>query len=297
MQRRISLLLTLISLLLALQINAQQGSSLHELKNAPVKTFFSNGVDQRAGTMANRIGKAIGFNQQLTGFKPEVTLLVLNEADWKLYARNVVYGMPHYRGADSLVLAADDNPFWKSFLPPLNQLPEQLSKKIQEVYRLEDGTVSMRPFFDLLAIHELGHAFQSQAKLKTQRFWMGELFCNIFLHTYIAENEPGQLPALTLFPQMVTGAGSKGYTYTHLNDVEEHYDEIAMNHPKNYGWFQCRWHSAAATIYDAGGKEMYIRLWKALKDQKEKLPDEQLGAFLETKVDRSVADVMRNWDR
>lgn len=297
MQRRIFILLTLSSLFLISPNKAQQGSGLQELQNVPVKTFCSSGHALRANTMASRIGKAIGFNRELTGFKPDVTLLVLNEADWKLYARNVVYGMPHYRGADSLLVAAEDNAFWKSFLPPLSQLPEQLGKKIQEVYRLEDGTISMRPFFDLLAIHELGHAFQSQAKLKAQRFWMGELFCNIFLHTYIAENEPGQLPALTLFPQMVTGAGSKGYAYTRLNDVEEHYDEIAMNHPKNYGWFQCRWHSAAATVYDAGGKELFKRLWNALKDQKEKLPDEQLAEFLEMKVHRSVADMMRNWDR
>lgn len=296
MQR--NLFLSFITLAFLVQTNAQPGNGLYELKDVPVKTFCSNGGhEQRARDVANRIGKAINYNQQLTGFKPEVTLLVLNPADWKLFARNAVYGMPHYRGADSLVVAAEDNPFWKSFLPSLNQLPEQLSKKIQEVYRLEDGTISMRPFFDLLAIHELGHAFQAQAKLRSQRFWLGELFCNIFLHTYIAENEPSQLPALTLFPQMVVGSGAKEYAYTHLNDVEEHYDEIAMNHPKNYGWFQCRWHSAAATIYDAGGKELFKRLWTALKEEKEKIPDEKLAEFLETKVDPSVADMMRNWDR
>jgi hypothetical protein len=72
---------------------------------------------------------------------------------------------------------------------------------------------------------------------------------------------------------------------------------MGSKHPKNYGWFQCRWHSAAAGIYDTGGKELFTKLWKALKDQKEKLPDALLVDFLEKKVSRSVADVMRNWDK
>ena len=296
MQRNI--FLSLIASILILQTEAQPGNKLNELKNGPVRTFYSNGGhDQRAKGMAIRIGKAIDYHQKLTGFRPEVTLLVLNTADWKLYAANPVYGMPHYKGIDSLVVAAEDNPFWKSFLPPINQLPEPLGKQVQAVYRVEDGTVSMRPFFDLLAIHELGHAFHFQGGLNTQRLWMGELFCNILLHTYIAENEPDQLPALTLFPKMVVGAGAKEYKYTRLNDVEEHYEEMGSNHPKNYGWFQCRWHSAAASIYDTDGKELFQKLWIALKDQKERLPDEVLVGFLETKVGRSVADVMRNWDK
>jgi len=40
-----------------------------------------------------------------------------------------------------------------------------------------------------------------------QRLWMQELFCNIMLHTYIAENEPQNLPALELFPEMVVSGG------------------------------------------------------------------------------------------
>ena len=46
----------------------------------------------------------------------------------------------------------------------------------------------------------------------------GELFCNILLHTYIAENEPEQLSALTVFPQMVIAGGTDGFVYTSLSD-------------------------------------------------------------------------------
>ena len=69
-----------------------------------------------------------------------------------------------------------------------------------------------------------------------------------------------------------------------------------MQHAKNYGWFQSRWHAAAGDIYDAVGKSVVPKLWTAFKNQQEKLNDEALVNFLEKAVDKSLADVMRNWD-
>jgi hypothetical protein len=75
-------------------------------------------------------------------------------------------------------VAAEDNALWKSFIPPSEQLPPSLAAQIKEVYSKDDA-LTMQPFFDLLALHELGHAFHQQAGLTMQRKWMGELFCNI----------------------------------------------------------------------------------------------------------------------
>ncbi len=125
---------------------------------------------------------------------------------------------------------------------------------------------------------------------------MGELFSNILLHTYIAENEPDQLPALTIFPQMVIAGGKEDYKYTSLNDIEDHYEEVGQKYPKNYGWYQCRWHSSSKNIYDTGGVETFVRLWIALSEQKETLNDEKFTALLSEKVHQSIADVIINWN-
>ena len=130
-----------------------------------------------------------------------------------------------------------------------------------------------------------------------QRKWMGELFCNILLHTYIAEREPALLPALTLFPRIVVGGGTKNYKYTSLPALEENYNEIGQRHPQNYGWYQCRWHVAAANIYDADGKTVFKKLWTILQTEKRNLDDAELAKLLETKVSRSVAEVMLNWEK
>ncbi|HEY6626363.1 MAG TPA: hypothetical protein VIZ21_05365, partial [Ignavibacteriaceae bacterium] len=160
----------------------------------------------------------------------------------------------------------------------------------------ENGGLLMQAFFDLLAIHEIGHAYHHQAGVNVQRMWMGELFCNILLHTYIAENEPEQLPALTVFPQMVIAGVKEEYKFTSLTDVEERYEEIGQKYPKNYSWYQCRWHSAAGDIYDASGVEAFVKFWNAFSDQREKLNDEELAVFLSEKVHQSIADVMLKWD-
>lgn len=276
---------------------AQKYSDLTALDGYKTKVYFSTDNDVRAKIVAERMDRVLKYYDKLIAFEPEVTLLILNPADWPKHTTFPVYGMPHYDDKRNLlIIASENNEFWKSFIPPIEQLPKELADKISSTYVDENGALTMQAFFDLLAIHEIGHAYQYQAGLNVQRKWMGELFCNILLHTYIAENEPEQLPALTVFPKMVIASGTEGYKYTSLKDIEERYEEIGSRHPKNYGWFQSRWHYEAGNIYDAGGIDAFIKLWNAFSEQKEKLNDEELVVLLSEKVHQSVADVMLKWD-
>lgn len=154
----------------------------------------------------------------------------------------------------------------------------------------------MMPFFDLLALHEMGHSYTSQAGLRMHRNWMSELFVNIMLHTFIAEKQNERLPALQTFPNMVIGAGSSDYKYTSLADFEALYPTLGMG-PKNYGWYQCRLHSAAKDVYNSGGKAVLQKLWKAMLKHQEDMTDEELIDMLENEVHPSVAQVFQNWDK
>ena len=223
-----------------------------------------------------------------------MTLLILSKDDWSKHTSFPVYGMPHYNNDQTLIVASSDNEFWKSFIPPLDQVPASLAKEIRSAYGKE-GPVSMQPFFDLLALHELGHAFHIQSGLNMQRKWMGELFCNIFLHTYIAEKEPLLLPVLTTFPTMVVNSGVEGFSYTTLPDLEQHYELIGKSYPRNYGWYQSRWHLAARNIYDAGGQEVLKKLWHGLQEKTMYPDDAGFIKFLHSGVHSSVAVVVENW--
>ncbi len=285
-------LIVLAALLWNTTLQAQY-DKLNSLNGYGLKVYFSKGNEERANQLAKLSHNAMAYTSKMVGFTPSVTLLILSPADWPQYTTFPVYGMPHYPNDETLVVAAENNDFWKSFIPPLEVLPPSMAQQIKTVYS-KDGALTMQPFFDLLALHELGHAYHKQASLNVQRKWMGELFCNIFLHTYIAENEPERLPELTVFPNMVVASGTNGYSFTSLDQFENNYNEIGTKHPKNYGWYQSRLHAAAREIYDKGGKPVFQKLWIALAS-KEKKDDNELVEQFKKNVHPAVADVMLRW--
>lgn len=282
---------------LIFNLYAQDYEGLIPLEKHETQTYYSSGAQVQAEEMALRCNNVRNFYKELFHFNPEITLLVLSEKDWSRFTSFPVYGMPHYKDDKTLIVAADDNEFWKSFIPPLENLSPVLRDKIVSVYSDKNHNLTMRSFFDLLAIHELGHAYHMQGGLNMQRRWMGELFSNIFLHTYIAEMEPELLPALTTFPEMVVSSTDPAtLTYTSLTDLEANYEKIAQQFPQNYGWFQCRWHKAAGEIYEEGKTAVMRRLWQMLKAEEKPLNDEMLIKELDEKVHASVADVPLKWD-
>jgi hypothetical protein len=144
--------------------------------------------------------------------------------------------------------------------------------------------------------HRLQRRMVKQAELNMHRNWMGELFVNIMLHTYVAEKQPELLPALETFPNMVLGGGTAEYKFTSLEDFEKLYPTLGMGQ-KNYGWYQSKLHSAAKDIYNAGGKQVMEKLWKALKKHQEEMTDEEFTAMLKNEVHPSVTNVYVNWNK
>lgn len=210
---------------------------LKHLQGYEINLYHSPGAGERAKFIGTRCDRVLEYYKNQIGF--DVTVLVLNPEDWGKHTTFPVYGMPHYKNDKTLIVASQDNDFWKSFIPSLDKLPAELANQIASTYSDKNGNLSIEAFFDLLAVHELGHAYHYQGDLTMQRRWMGELFPNIMLHTYIAENEPEFLPALTVFPKMVLAGGTENLKYTSLIDLENRYEEIGQHYPKNYAWYQC----------------------------------------------------------
>jgi len=274
-------------------------SPFEELKGFTQTYYYSPGHEARAKSIAAFMENAGRYFQQELGFRPQATLYILAPQHWAAVAAmplRDVYGFPHNIDQGRLVIAADDNDFWRSFLPPVDKLPAPLAARVKKAYGKPDGSYSMMSFFDLLALHEMGHCYTAQAGLKMQRHWMGELFVNIMLHTYVAEKQPELLPALETFPDMVVGAGTAEYKFTSLADFERLYATLGMG-AKNYGWYQCKLHSAAKDVYHAGGKQAMIKLWKALKEHQETMTDEDFTNILKNEVHPSIADVYLQWNK
>ena len=300
------LLLTTLVLLLCILSFAQDTAKtitgplpLQELNGFTQTYYYSAGHEGKAKSIAVFMEDAGAFFQKEISFTPKTTLYILAPQHWKDVAAKPlqnVYGFPHNIDSAHLAIAAEDNDFWRSFLPSIDKLPPSLKMQITKAYGKPDGSFSMMPFFDLLALHEMGHSYTSQAGLKMHRNWMSELFVNIMLHTYVAEKKPELLPALEAFPNMVVSGGSGEYLFTSLEDFEKLYATLGMG-PKNYGWYQSKLHMAAKDIYNAGGKGVLSKLWTALKKHKGIMTDEEFANMLKKEVHPSVANVFLTWNK
>jgi hypothetical protein len=277
-------------------LSAQDYSALIPLKGNNISVYTSSGYESRGAEIAAKTDGAYLYFQELLSFQPVVILLVLSKKDWPEYTNFPVYGMPHYDDKKNLVVAAEDNEFWDSFIPPLQGLPADMVGKLQKTYGQPDGSLSMRAFFDLLAIHELGHAFHFQAGLNMQRLWLQEIFVNMLLHNYIADKEPGLLPQLTLFPQMVIGGGTDHLAYTRLEDVHNKYEEIGQKYPTNYGWYQCQWHAGSAAMHDQNGKKLTLAVWQVLQKQETTVEDARLTEMLEKNGCETLVNYILGWN-
>ncbi len=272
---------------------------LPAIKDFSQTYYYSPGLEERAKSIVFFMGQAARYFQQEIGFTPQTKLYILAPQHWKAIAAKPlqdVYGFPHNIDHTRLAIAAEDNDFWRSFLPPVHQLPPTIAAQVKQAYGKADGSYSMMPFFDLLALHEMGHSYTAQAGLKVHRNWMGELFVNIMLHTYVAEKQPALLPALEAFPNMVVAGGAASYKFTSLQDFEKLYATMGMG-PKNYGWYQSKLHAAAKDIYNAGGKKVLKKLWHTLKKHQEEMSDEEFVNMLKKEVHPAVANVYLQWNR
>lgn len=280
-------------------LTISQPNPILELSGYSQTIYYSAGFEERAISIAELMEDADHFFLKEIHFIPKTKLYILAPEHWKEVAVKPlweVYGFPHNIDQERLAIAAQDNDFWRSFLPPLDQLSPAIATQVAEAYGQQDGTYSMMPFFDLLALHEMGHSYTSQAGLRMHRHWMSELFVNIMLHTYVAEKAPARLPALEAFPNMVISEGTSAYTFTSLEDFERLYPTLGMG-AKNYGWYQCRLHAASKDIYLAGGKKVIKKLWNALVKHQEDMTDEAFVAMLKKEVHPSVANVYLAWDQ
>ena len=91
-----------------------------------------------------------------------------------------------------------------------------------------DGGVDLQPFFDLITIHELAHAFETLGDLRLPTSWLSEIFVNLALHAFVAARQPISLPTLETLPRV--GAASRTLAdrmrtegYSTLEELEEHY--------------------------------------------------------------------------
>jgi hypothetical protein len=247
------------------------GSELAALDGYPFEVRYSDGALGRA-TAAADVGAAayVYFSRLFSGVEPDIALIVADESDW---ATRQPYGLAFFTDNDDqirpgvVVMPAGSGGLWSAIVQDLRDASPGGYAKLLATYPDGAGSVDLQPFFDLITIHELCHAFETLGDLRVPTFWLGEIFVNLAMHAFVATEMPTSLPTLEVLPTV--GAGSRrlgdrmrAEGYSTLEELEAHYTggDDPMS-PLNYVWFQYRWMRLAAKVFEADGEDGLVRFW------------------------------------
>jgi hypothetical protein len=242
-------------------------------------TFASDGLERAAATIGGIASDSYEYLAALLDYRPEAQVLVLSEADWATKSEQPLYGLPN-AGDGTLTVAGIEAPFWADLA---GMVADDDRAELDSVYVDGDGQLRFGPFFDLVAVHEVGHLF-SQGVVHFPRLWLSELFANLCLHAWVERCSPASLATLITLPRLGAKAPAAAWPYRTWEEFERVYS--SMPGP-NYVWFQFRLQLAAAELHRRGGEDTLRRLYNAFR-----LDDQALASVLSERVDPGLADLV-----
>src|SRR5580658_9255123 len=140
------------------------GSGLKNLVGYPFEVRYSDGSLERAQASAAVAADAYGYLSRLfSGVEPDIAVIVADEGDWE---SRQPYGLPFFNDDQGqvrpgiLVMPAGSGDFWRAMGEDLRETSKYGYARLRATYPDGAGGVNLQPFFDLVTIHELGHAFQ-----------------------------------------------------------------------------------------------------------------------------------------
>jgi len=285
------------------------GSELPQLGGYPFEVRYSNGALVRARAAADvAAGAYTYFSRLFAAVEPDIAIIVANEVDW---SGKGPYGLPFFRDDAGeirpgiILMPAGGGDFWIQIAQDLREASPRGYAKLRAAYPDGAGGVDLQPFFDLITIHELGHAFEVLGDLRLSTFWLSEIFANLAMHAFVATQLPASLATLEVLPTV--GAGSRKLAarmraegYSTLEDLQAHYtgSNDSMN-PLNYVWFQHRWLRLVAKMFEVDGEAGLVRFWDCFHavDRVDVgvATAASLGPLLTTEVSPTLGRAVRAW--
>lgn len=229
---------------------------------ASVAAYASPGLGD-VSAMVARIERAQRFLVDRLGVDPRLAVLVLSQDDWAARSAHPLYGMPNFRDGN-LVLAGEPNPFWEGMVSLAVAEVPGAGAELARVYPAGAAGPDLRPFFDLLGVHELAHVFIEAARRTPRQLWALELSCNVLLQAFVTHEEPASLAVLETFPRLFAAVPAQRFAHRSLGDFERSYAHGMDG--ANYGWFQSHLQMMAKSVCDGGGHGAVGALWALLAD-------------------------------
>jgi hypothetical protein len=286
------------------------GSELPHLDGYPFEVRYSDGALVRARAAADIAADAyVYFSDLFSALEPNIAVVVAAEGDWPDNAPP--YGLPFFRDDAGeirpgvVVMSAGGGDFWIEIAQELRDASPRGYPTLLATYADGAGGLDLQPFFDLITIHELAHAFEVLGDLRLPTFWLSEIFVNLAMHAFVATQLPASLPTLEVLSSV--GAASRKLAarmraerYSTLEELEAHYTggDDPMS-PLNYVWFQYRWQRLAAKMFEVDGEDGLVRFWDCFHATDRVNAREATAAslvpLLTTEVSPTLGRAVRDW--
>jgi hypothetical protein len=189
-----------------------------------VETYYTEGSELKAEYLQMLLEDAIQFYENKLKDTFDLTLLVLNREAWKYFAEPP-YPLCEYRRDPNRIIMPDVS-IYKIKLQPGKTLFGR-----SKVY-----------FWDLIAVHELGHYIAVESNARSHPIWLSEFFADYIQVGYMAERIPEfRFPKWWFFLWKVLP-----FKYKTLEDLR--FDKYI--NPANYAFYQAKFYELACGIFE-----------------------------------------------
>ncbi|WP_406284196.1 hypothetical protein [Embleya sp. NBC_00896] len=219
---------------------------------------LSPGAEERAAFVAGRVERAAAWLSEQLGVTPRIRLSVADADDWDSVATAPLYGTPQGT-EDHLRVAADDGWFGTELYASIRP---HVSAGTADLLRAAYGEPpALRPYFDLVAVHELTHLFQDQVWPAYPGMWIAELHANLAMVGYAHDVEPELLPALRAFTATVDELPVEVTPVRELANMEGSFEHGAIN----FAWFHFGLTRAAEALWADAGADVLRGLYEHVR--------------------------------
>lgn len=216
--------------------------------------YYSDGYADRAAAVGRQVAASNTFYRDSLGIDVDLRIALLDPGDYERAAfdNGIPYGLPFVN--DGLVVQPAD---LTTGLVATAYAPYETTAA-PEVYAALEGVglsyaEALPRMFDLIALHEIGHAQVQAYGLDSRQAWFGEFLATYLGYAYMRAREPD---AAVIWDAMLR-AGREGFEpeHTSLDDFNRLYAGVGF---ENYVWYQNVFQDRVKEVYDTYGLD-FIR--------------------------------------
>lgn len=265
-------------------------AGLERLKLDHFPLYYSPNCRTEAEILGEVTSKAYSYLQGFFRDRPEIILLVLNEADWKKREPNQPYGDPFV--PDVRVHYGVKPPLsWKEMFTLLSsRAPINLKRKLvsvsvykNNIEKAIDGIFTF-DFFVPTVVHEIAHPFlglnlvlpqpvEFRYAFKMDAFWLAEFLPQYAMYSFLQAHNKSLCEKWLLLMKSAFEGGKAIVKYSRLAEMGRKYSEMIDSCIENIFWYQAKLFTMAADLYSHHGESFLTKAIDSLRLSQELLID------------------------